>query len=407
MKLKHRSASVQGVLACVTASAVVAAAMLSCPLTSRAADSVSNGNAPINNGAMGNGPMPTSQPAPDMAPQRDIKDITQEYAAVNRQIAKLLPADVVTDPSKREAAAPGAIPLVYHRLQLIDELAATKKVPPMSIAQLKQTSQSTLYLLGDAPTVTKVNGMIASKDPVRQTEGKSIQLYSRWTAAGSDKVEAGKVVDELEKLDRANPADSKLTLLTVGLAQTAKTEELNTRLIALVTDVMTDPYATRIKSQIAAQKKGQEESEAKQKALLDKPFVIAAKTVDGKDFSTADLSGKVVLVDFWATWCGPCRASLPHVKETYAKYHDKGLEIVGVSNDYDIKALQKFTPENNMPWTQLFDPAAAANQQWNPVTLSNGIHGIPTMFLIDKKGILRSITAREDMDDLIPKLLAE
>jgi thiol-disulfide isomerase/thioredoxin len=143
-------------------------------------------------------------------------------------------------------------------------------------------------------------------------------------------------------------------------------------------------------------------------AFENKPCVISGTKPDGTKFTTADWKGKVVLIDFWATWCGPCLGELPHVKKMYATYHDKGLEILGVSNDYTAGALTKFLADKpDMPWPQLFDAAAAAKQQWNPITQGFGINGIPTMFLIDKKGILRSVSARENMDDLIPKLLAE
>jgi hypothetical protein len=60
-----------------------------------------------------------------------------------------------------------------------------------------------------------------------------------------------------------------------------------------------------------------------------------------------------------------------------------------------------------MPWVELLDAPAAANHQWNPVTVGYGISGIPTMFLIDKKGVLRSVEAREKMEEIIPTLLAE
>ena len=148
-------------------------------------------------------------------------------------------------------------------------------------------------------------------------------------------------------------------------------------------------------------------ADQKLKSFENKPLAIAGKQVDGKDFTTADWKGKVILVDFWATWCGPYVEELPRVKKIYADYHDKGLEILGVSNDTDVQALKDFVVKDQMPWPQLFDGAAASQQQWNPITLGFGINGIPTMFLIDKKGVLRTVEARENMEDLIPKLLAE
>jgi hypothetical protein len=74
----------------------------------------------------------------------------------------------------------------------------------------------------------------------------------------------------------------------------------------------------------------------------------------------------------------------------------------------DAAALKDFVAKDDkMPWPQLFDATAAGQQQWNPITTGFGINGIPTMFLIDKKGVLRTVDARDNMDDMIPKLLAE
>lgn len=150
--------------------------------------------------------------------------------------------------------------------------------------------------------------------------------------------------------------------------------------------------------------------EAKAKQLENKPLVISGKQPDGKDFTTADWKGKVVLVDFWATWCGPCVGEIPWIKHLYSNYHDKGLEIVGVSSDFEAKSLTDFITKNDMPWPQLFDPAAAAQHWWNPLATAEGIRALPTMFLIDKKGVLRAVRMIEDhqqWDELIPKLLAE
>ena len=112
--------------------------------------------------------------------------------------------------------------------------------------------------------------------------------------------------------------------------------------------------------------------------------------LDGKTVSLADYRGKLVLLDFWATWCGPCIAELPNVKEVYEKYHDKGFEIIAISLDTDEAALRKFIREHQLPWRQTFDGAG-----WKtPLVQQYGIRGIPAQFLIDREGRVISVKAR-------------
>jgi thiol-disulfide isomerase/thioredoxin len=141
-----------------------------------------------------------------------------------------------------------------------------------------------------------------------------------------------------------------------------------------------------------------------QRELTKKPVELKYTAVDGKEVDLTKLRGKVVLVDFWATWCGPCRAEVPNVVAAYKKYQAKGFEVVGVSLDQDKDEMLKYTKEQGMTWPQHFD-----GKGWqNEVSSKYGIQSIPAMWLVDKKGMIRSTEARgEQLTTLLEKLLAE
>lgn len=120
---------------------------------------------------------------------------------------------------------------------------------------------------------------------------------------------------------------------------------------------------------------------------LGKPFDFILTTIDGKKVHSRDLRGKVVLIDCWATWCSPCRALFPELKELYEKSHKDGLEIIGVNFDQDAAMLRKMCAKEGLAWPQVLVPADEKTRQlWGEIA---GIGCMPRLFLIDRQGILR------------------
>jgi len=106
------------------------------------------------------------------------------------------------------------------------------------------------------------------------------------------------------------------------------------------------------------------------------------KDLAGKPLSVSQFKGKVVLVDFWATWCGPCVAEMPNVIKAYSKYHKEGFEVIGISLDSDRGRLDGFLKENKMPWPQFFD----GNGWKNKLAKRYGVQSIPATYLIGTDG---------------------
>jgi thiol-disulfide isomerase/thioredoxin len=152
---------------------------------------------------------------------------------------------------------------------------------------------------------------------------------------------------------------------------------------------------------------GMLEESHSQKDSVGKPFHLEfTNAIDGTTVSMKKLRGKVVVIDFWATWCGPCVAEMPKMKQLYAKYRDRGVEFIGVSLDQSkeeggLDSLRKFVKENGIEWPQYYQ-----GDFWNSKFSSSwGINSIPCVFVVDTEGKLHSVEARGKLEKMIPELL--
>ena len=164
---------------------------------------------------------------------------------------------------------------------------------------------------------------------------------------------------------------------------------------------------SRLKKKIARNRKAEERrnraGQSDSTAILQYYIDMSYPDVDGKRVSLSSVvdnpANRYVILDFWATWCGPCVQSIPMLKEVYDHYHDKGLEIYSVSQDSKSKEWNSFVAENGMTWINVLSGRGKALRDY-------GIEFIPTVFLIDcKTGEILVRDAHPDLESILSGLL--
>lgn len=351
-------------------------------------------------------------PAFARAANRTIEQVQEDMRKVREELTQAFgEPGGFANAEKRGEIAPKAIPALQKMQALLGELARVVRDDPKIEPDEKKRAASEIadgeleYLtiagaLGDATATAEIDKRAKAPGPQALDAVLARQLAAYW-ATPKDEAAQLKAVEEVQKVGKANPtervvADTLQKMIDVGSA--SKT------VVARAEDVVLNDLTSPSAKQMAMTINGAR----KMRASLGKPVEITGATVDGETFSTKQWKGKVVLVDFWSTWCPPCLRELPNVKKTYLEHHAKGLEILGISSDSDINELKDFMSKNkDMPWPQLFDKTRNPKDEWSPVATEWGVTRLPTMFLIDRKGILRSINADEDYEKQIPKLLGE
>lgn len=238
------------------------------------------------------------------------------------------------------------------------------------------------------------------KDPAlsddRRFELRLQQLQRDVTAERKKSTEAAltRMEQGVRALEKEFPKRTEIPALLVTVAQGWAENDQPTKAIALAREAV---------------ERGDEEVKETATSLLatlervGKPFELKVKSIDGREIDMAQMKGKVVLIDFWATWCRPCMDELPKLKETYEKLHSKGFEIIGLSLDQEKAALEEVVASEKIPWPQYLD----GGKEEGSLADKFQVASIPTMWLVDKKGILRDLNARENLATKVEKFLAE
>jgi len=263
--------------------------------------------------------------------------------------------------------------------------------------------RKTAVQLGNVKQVARLNELQdgRAKDPQAEPEER---FLLRWRSIEREAMKSGPAgspafFDEVQKglftLRKEFPERLEVYRLMMQLLQIRSQEGEADKSRALA--------QTLLESTIQEEAKESVRRMIRKFEFLGKPLQLKFTASDGRAVDLEKMRGKVVMIDFWASWCVPCMIELPKVKAAYEKLQPKGFEIVGINLDEEKADMERVLTKANLTWPQSFDGLA-----WeSPLVARFGITSIPTIWLLDKKGIVRDLNPANNLEDRVEKLLQE
>jgi len=291
------------------------------------------------------------------------------------------------------------------RMILIEEdakLTATLYKDSLATSTISGGPENDLFqtYIATSKTYNKKKGALSNEMRQAQINGNAEVSNLAQEIIALDK----KTKEDREQIINENPNSIVSVIILSDLVNSkaidiTKTDELFT---SLSEDIKKTSIATSMKTFIAQQKSSNIASRLA--SVGNQAPAFSSSTPEGKELALADALGKYTIIDFWASWCRPCRVENPNVVKVYEKYHDKGLNIISVSLDRNGQAerWKKAIKDDNMDWYHVSNL-----QFWqDPIARAYGVRSIPATFLLDENGIiidknLRGQALERKMDELL------